>query len=236
VAAVTSAVAGVSPISLLVNDGNTQSEIFDTAAPRADVRVAHLSPDAPAVDVVVNDDFANPAFNAAVFPGVTPYASLPPATYNFKVVDDASQALTVIDADLPLARGSYTTVAAVNLLAAIEPLVLTDRRRSIATEAQVRIVHTSPSAGNVDIYVTAPGVDIGPVSPTFANVAFKADTGFVSLAGGNYQVRVTPAGLKTVAIDAAATFANGGIYNAFARDNVLGGTPLAVLLVDELND
>lgn len=236
VAAVTSAVAGGSPISLLVNDGDSQAELLDTAQARAAVRVAHLSPDTPAVDVVVDDDFANPAFDGATFPGVTGYADLPPGSYNFKVVDDATQSLTAIDATLPLASGSFTTVAAVNLFANVEPLVLTDRRRSIATEAQVRIVHASPSAGVVDIYVTAPGADIGPLAPTFANVPFKADTGFVSLAPGDYQVRVTPAATKTVAIDAAVTFAAGGIYNAFARDAAGGGTPLGVVLVDEFDD
>jgi hypothetical protein len=236
VAAVTSAVAGGSPISLLVNDGDSQTELLDTALAGADVRVAHLSPDTPAVDVIVDDDFANPAFDGATFPGVTGYATLPPDTYNFKVVDDATQSLTAIDATLPLASGSYTTVAAVNLFAAVEPLVLTDRRRSIATEAQVRIVHASPSAGAVDIYVTAPAADIATLAPTFANVPFKADTGFVSLAPGDYQVRVTPTGTKTVAIDATATFAAGGIYNAFARDAAGGGTPLGVVLIDELDD
>jgi hypothetical protein len=188
------------------------------------------------VDVVVDDDFANPAFDGATFPGVTAYADLPPGSYNFKVVDDATQSLTAIDATLPLASGSSTTVAAVNLFASVEPLVLTDRRRSIATEAQVRIVHASPSAGPVDIYVTAPGADIATLAPSFANVPFKADTGFVSLAPGDYQVRVTPTGTKTVAINATTTFAAGGIYNVFARDAAGGGTPLGVVLVDELDD
>jgi hypothetical protein len=47
--------AGSAPISLLVNDGETQSELLDVDTP-ADVRAGHLSPDAPAVDVIVNDD------------------------------------------------------------------------------------------------------------------------------------------------------------------------------------
>jgi len=233
--AVANTTTGSAPISLLVNDGTAQSELLDVGTP-ADVRAGHLSPDAPAVDVIVNDDLANPLFNAATFPSLTSYASVPPATYNIKVVDDASQSLTVIDADLAVVAGQSYSVLAVGFLAEIEPLVLTDDRRSVATEARVRIVHGSPSAGNVDIYVAAPGTDINTISPTFANVAFKANTGYVGLTGATYDVSVTPAGLKTpVAIFAQLTIENGDIFTAIARDAPGGGAPLGLLLQDETN-
>ena len=231
--AVTNTTTGAAPISLLVNNGSTQSELLDTATP-ADVRAGHLSPDAPAVDVIVNDDLANPLFNAATYPSLTSYASVPPATYNIKVVDDASQSLTVIDADLPVVAGQSYSVLAVGFLAGIEPLVLTDDRRSVATEARVRIVHGSPSAGNVDIYVAAPGTDINTISPTFGNVPFKANTGYVGLTAATYEVSVTPAGAKSpVAIFATLPLANGDVYTAIARDAAGGGAPLGLLLEDE---
>lgn len=231
--AVANTTTGPSPITLLVNDGSTQAELLDVAT-TADVRAGHLSPDAPAVDVIVNDDLANPLFNAATYPSLTPYASVPPATYNIKVVDDATQGLTVINENLALARGVSYSVLAVNLLEDIEPLVLTDDRRSIATEARVRIVHGSPGAGNVDIYVAAPSTDINTVNPTFANVPFKANTGYVGLTAGTYEVSVTPAGAKTpVAIFATLPIANGDIFTVIARDNTGGGAPLGLLVEDE---
>jgi len=233
--AVANTTTGSAPISLLVNDGETQSELLDVDTP-ADVRAGHLSPDAPAVDVIVNNDLANPLFNAATFPSLTSYASVPPATYNIKVVDDASQTLTVIDADLPVVAGQSYSVLAVGLLADIEPLVLTDDRRSVATEARVRIVHGSPSAGPVDIYVAAPGTDINTISPTFANVPFKANTGYVGLTGATYDVSVTPAGTKSpVAIFATLAIENGDVFTAIARDAPGGGAPLGLLLQDETN-
>jgi hypothetical protein len=231
--AVANTTTGSAPISLLVNDGSTQSELLDVET-LADVRAGHLSPDAPAVDVIVNNDLANPLFNAATFPSLTSYASVPPATYNIKVVDDASQTLTVIDADLPVVAGQSYSVLAVGLLADIEPLVLTDDRRSVATEARVRIVHGSPSAGNVDIYVAAPGTDINTINPTFANVPFKANTGYVGLTGATYEVSVTPAGAKSpVAIFATLPIENGDVFTAIARDAPGGGAPLGLLLEDE---
>lgn len=234
--AVANTTTGSAPISLLVNDGTTQSELLDVNTP-ADVRAGHLSPDAPAVDVIVNNDLANPLFNGATYPSLTDYESVPPATYNIKVVDDASQALTVIDANLALVAGQSYSVLAVGFLAGIEPLVLTDDRRSIATEARVRIVHGSPSAGNVDIYVAAPGTDINTITPTFANVPFKANTGYVGLTAATYAVSVTPAGVKSpVAIFATLPLANGDIFTAIARDATGGGAPLGLLVQDETAD
>jgi hypothetical protein len=235
IAAVQNTTTGASPISLIVNDGEATVEILDAATPAA-VRAGHFSPDAPVVDVVVNDNFEAPLFNAAAYPGLTPYAEVPPATYNIKVVDDATQAITAINADLTLVAGKRYSVLAVNQLSAIEPLVLEDDLRSVATEARVRIVHGSPGAGTVDIYVTAPATDINTVSPAFAGVAFKANTGYVSLPGGTYAVAVTPAGLKTpVAIAATLVVANGGVYNVVARDAPGGGAPFGLTVTDELD-
>ncbi len=231
--AVANTTTGPAPISLLVNDGSTQAELLDVGTP-ADVRAGHLSPDAPAVDVIVNDDFESPLFNAATYPALTAYESVAPATYNIKVVDDDTQALTVINVNQALAAGTSYSVLAVGPLATIEPLVLTDDRRSIATEARVRIVHGSPSAGNVDIYVAAPGTSIDGINPSFPNVAFKANTGYVGLTAGTYEVSVTPAGAKTpVAIFATLPLANGDVFTVIARDATGGGAPLGLLVEDE---
>jgi hypothetical protein len=221
-------------VSLVVNTGAAQFEVLDVTT-TADVRVGHLSADAPAVDVVINDDFGSPVVSDLVFPTVTGYLSVAPDDYNIKVVDSATQSLTAIDVDVSLDTGTRYTALAVNDLANIEPLLLTDDLRSIATEARVRIVHASPTAGAVDIYVTAPGTDITTVSPAFANVPFKAETGFVPLAPGSYDIKVTPAGapgVVAIAVDSLA-LAGGDVLTAIARDNAGGGAPLGLVVVDE---
>ncbi len=233
IAAVPNTTTGSSPISLLVIPPTGRAEILDRSTP-ASLRVVHASPDTPAVQVVVNDNFAAPLVPNLAFPNFTPFVNVPAATYNVKVTPANNPGVIAINANLPLAAGSESTVLAVGRLATIEPLVLADNRRRVATQAKVRIVHGSPTAGNVDIYVLAPGTALANATPAFTNVPFKANTGYVSLAAGRYAVSVTPTGSKTAAIGPAEiTVANGGVYTAVARDAAGGGVPLGLILLDD---
>ena len=87
------------------------------------VRVAHLSPDAPAVDVLVN---GQRAITGLAFKEVTPYIPLPAAKVRVQVVPAGQDAPVVIDAELDLKVGVYYTVAATGFLAQIRPQVYTD--------------------------------------------------------------------------------------------------------------
>lgn len=232
VGAVPNVGTGSSPISLAVLDGNAVAVINDKGA-GADLRVVHGSADAPAVDVTANNG-STPAIANLAFPEATGYLNLPAATYNFKVTPNGATSPVVINADVPLANGSAYTLVAVGALANIEPLLLTDNNRSVATEAKVRLVHASTLAGNVDIYVTAPGAGIASAMPAFTNVPFKAETGYVSLAAGDYDVVIAPTGTKTEAIKAPVTLAAGGVYTAIARDGAGLTAALGVIGLDGL--
>ena len=233
IAAVQNTATGAAPISLVVQDVNGATQILDVATPAA-LRVVHASPDAPAVDVVVNDNFASPLVSDLSFPEFTPFVNVAPATYNVKVTDSATQTVVAIDASVSPKAGISYTVLAVGNLAAIEPLIVADDPRRVATQAKVRIIHASPAAQNVDIYVTAPGANIGNVAPTLANVPFKANTGFLALAAGSYDVTVTATGTKIAAIGPATiAVVAGGVYTAIARDAPGGGAPLGLILMDD---
>lgn len=233
VAAIDSEYSGDSPVSLLaVGQDGSELPILDAGA-NASVRVVHNVSDAPAVDVIVND--ATTLVDALEFPDFTDYVGVAAATYNVKVAADADNSAVVIDADLPLAAGAFYSVLAVGSLGGdtVEALVLEDTPRRVATEAKVRIVHGSTLAGNVDIYVTADG-NIADATPAFANVAFKAETGYVPLPAGDYVVTVTLAGTKTSAIEVPVELAANSIYTAIARDGAnLDATMIGLILMDD---
>jgi len=175
-----------------------------------------------------------PAIEDLEFPNVVGYVNLAAGDYDIEVTA-ANTTSAVINADgVALANGASYTVIALNQLANIEPLVLTDNERSVATEARVRLIHGSSLAGNVDIYVLEQLADISMASPAFSDIPFKADTGYVSLAAGDYDVVITPTGTTTEAIRVSVSLENGGIYTAIARDGVGLTTPLGVIGLDGL--
>jgi hypothetical protein len=99
--------------------------VDDTGTPEAGqawVRVLHGSPDAPAVDVKVNDA---DVLTDVAFGTISDYLPVDAGTYNIKVCAAGTETC-VIEADLTFADGSKTTVAATNLLAEIEAQVLSD--------------------------------------------------------------------------------------------------------------
>ncbi len=223
---------GAAPILLHVSTRGDEFEILDVNTP-AEVRVVHAVPDAPAVDVFVNDPTAAgaPAIAALdyaqVAPGADVYAELPGGTTNVLVTAAGNAGVIAIPAtDLELAPGQQYTVYATGTLAAtgasggIEPYITLDDDRPVATEAQVRVLHLSPSAGAVDIYVLPPGTtDLTGATPAFSGVEFRQETGYVALPGGSYTVAVAAAGTTTVAIGPVTIdVVEGGVYTAAARD------------------
>lgn len=233
IAAIANVATGSAAVELAVLTGSDILRLVD-AGSTANLRVVHASADAPAVDVVANDDFGAPAVAGLAFPEVTGYLELAPGDLNVKVVPAGVTTPVVIDADLTLEAATSYTVLAINALADIEPRVLVDRIRPIATEAQLRIVHASALAGAVDLYLVAPGTDLESVDPNFTGVVLGGETGYLSLAAGEYDVAVTPTGDKTPAIGPATISLEAGkIYTAAARDEVGGSLPLGLILFDD---
>ena len=162
------------------------------------VRVVHASPDAPSVDVLLDDA---KVLSDVPYLASSDYLATSAGDHNLKV-NAAGTATTAIDADVTLADGTDYTVIASDLVAEITPIVLADDNTAPAAgNARVRAIHGAPSAPAVDIYVTAPGADLEAATPVLTGVAFGDVADYLEVPAGEYQVRVTPAGTKTVAID-----------------------------------
>jgi Domain of unknown function (DUF4397) len=66
----------------------------------------------------------------------------------------------------------------------------------------LRVTNAATGSTAVDVYITPPGADLKATSPSFVNVPVSGSSQFVSLPSGNVEVRVTPAGNKTLIFDA----------------------------------
>lgn len=187
-----------------------------TPTPTAKVLVAHASPNAPGVDLLVDDTKQNTA--ALTFPANTGYLTVNAGTRNIKV-NVAGTTTTVINANVNFEANKNYSVFAVDSVSKISAIVLGDDLTAPASgKAHVRFVHLSPNAPAVDIAVASTGTVV------FPNTAFKSGTAFTPLTAGTYNLDVRVAGTSTVALVLPAiTLQAGKIYTVFAK-GFLGGT------------
>jgi hypothetical protein len=203
------------------------------AAGTANVRVLHASPDAPAVDVYLDDNIVDALTNVP-FGAISDYLKVPAGAHNVKVYATGTTSSPVIDADLTLAAGKAYTVAATGAVADIKAQVLQDDAKPVASTAKVRVVHFSADAPAVDIATAGSAVDEAVVK----NLAYPDATDYLALPGGTYDLEVRLAGETTVALALPnVKVQDGRAYSVFAVGSAaspaVGGNALqAVVAVD----
>ncbi len=181
------------------------------AADKAMVRVLHGSPDAPSVDVFVNDAKVD-ALSGAAFGDLTDYVAVDAGTYSVKVCATADNTVCPIGPiDLTFDAGKKYTVAASDLLAQIKANVFTDGSAT-AGKASVRVVHLSADTPAVDV-LTQDGS-----AKVVEGLAYPDATGYLKLAPGSYDLKVCAAADNTVCpLDPDALDLKGGVaYTVFA--------------------
>lgn len=182
----------------------------------AKVLVVHASPDAPGVDILVDDTKVNSS--ALTFPNNTAYLDVEAGQRNIKVnVSGSSPVVTAINANVTFAKDKNYSVFAGNSVANIEPLLFEDNLTAPATgKAHVRFIHLSPDAPAVDVAL-AGGAAV------FPNIAFKSGTAFTPLDAGTYNLEVRVAGTQTVALPLPGIVLEAGkIYTVFAKGFLAG--------------
>ena len=196
------------------------------------IRVLHASPDAPNVDVLVDGEVV---LSDVPYKAISPYLNVEEGDRRIQV-NVAGTDTTVIDAVLNIGEDVSNTVIASNFVAAIAPIVTVDDRSTPESgTARIRVAHLAPSAPEVDVYVTPPGVELTDADPTLTTVPFSAVSGYVTLPAGSYQIRVTVAGTLIVAIDTGAIeVMDGAVFTAAALDATGGGTPFELELYSDL--
>ena len=181
---------------------------------KANVMVVHASPNAPAVDLLVDNVVAG---SGLAFPSNTAYLPVDAGSRNVKV-NVAGTSTTVINADLPLTASTNYTVFAVDSVSKISTVVLTDNLAAPAAgKAHVRFVHLSPNAPAVNITLTNGTI-------VFGNRSFKQGTDFTPLDAGTYDLQVRDAATNNAVVLnlPGITLVAGKIYTVFAK-GFLGG-------------
>ena len=182
-----------------------QVNLNPIASGRARFRVIQAVPDAAAVDVgVAGSDEA--LVGGIEFPNASDYQEIAAATYDFEVRATDTGDVVATAPRVRLERGQAYDIFALGQAGARDVRLLPLATRVSAScgevlgigetsETCLRIVHASPVAGPVDVYVGETTLVQG--------LAYGSATEFVAAPSGQQQIRVVPAGgsLDRAAID-----------------------------------
>ncbi|MDG4657723.1 DUF4397 domain-containing protein [Ectobacillus antri] len=190
---------------------------------QAMVRIVHASPDAPAVDVVVD---GKTAVQGAKFKDATDYLKLAPGSHKVEIyaAGTVAQGKPVISQNLSVEAGKSYTVAAINKLADLELLVINDETMTTPGKAKVRVGHLSPDAPAVDVAVKDGAV-------LFPNASFKAVTDFKEVDPATLDLEVRAAGTNNAVLSLPSTTLKANTLYTVLAVGLLNGTPALDVIV-----
>ncbi len=185
------------------------------SADRARLRLAHLAPGAPNVDVLLSGErlLANVAFRTT-----TDYAVLQPGNYRLLLTPAGQTQPVLAEIALVVEAGQDYTVVALEVSKALSLWPLTDDSSAPAAEnTHVRFVNAAPGAGAIDIALA----NGGPV--LVSNLAFAQASDYVTLPAGQYTFEVLDTDTSARLYTSAALTLNGGrIYTSYAAGRLAG--------------
>lgn len=194
-------------------EGGEQTESEDETDGGADetamVRVAHLSPDAPNVDVYVDDESV---LEDVAYREVSDYLELQPGTYGVRITAAGDQETAVFDEDVEVQAGWFTLAAVGEVEGENQPfevLVLEDDLSDPGQNARVRVLHASPDAPEVDVVEAESG------DPLVEGLAF-GDTAAFEVPEGAYTLEVRPAGGEEAVDEFDVEITGRTVYSVFA--------------------
>ena len=190
------------------------------------LRLAHLSPDTPAVDVYV-DSVSDPG-SGITLPGVgygtiSDYQAVSPGTYAVSMrtagADPASPA--VLSTTVDVGQDSARTVAGVGRFADLGLAVLEDDLDAPpAGQARVRLIPAAASAGTIAASVGG--------TPVATAQDFATTSEYVDVPAGATSLQVTPDGGTPT--DLPVDLAAGSVYSLLVLDRSGGGLSVTTAL------
>lgn len=178
---------------------------------QAMVRVLHASPDAPAVDVYVDDQ---EAVKGAKFKDATGYLTLPAGKHDIAIYAAGTKGKEkpVLTKSVEVEGGKAYTVAAINSLANLELKATEDATAVPKGKTKLRVGHLSPDA---------PTVDVGLIggATLFSNASFPTITDYIEIDPGTYDLEVRTLNGVQVLDLSGTTVAKDTAYSAFAVGN-----------------
>ncbi len=168
----------------------------------ATVRVINLMPEVTSLDVSVN---GNLAFKGVAFEQLTAYQSFDNQSTSFALAQTGSST-PLLSFTAPLAGEQPYTIVLMGTLTNPSATLLAEVPNAPTNgNIQLAMFNAAVTIGGVDVYVTAPGVDISQLNPNYFNVSYNGASLNLAFPPGTYQIRMTETTTKTVIYDSGGS-------------------------------
>lgn len=198
---------------------------FQRQMPVGRVRAIHAVPDAPNVDLYVNDEMI---VDNLAFGDYTDYLTVPEGTYEIALYVAGTKDSPVLSDSLTVDNNSVSTVAAVGNLNDIEFLAINDVDEDLITGmSMIRFLHLSPNAPAVDI--TLPDGSV-----VFSDTSFMEITPYTDVMPMEYTLQVRAAGTEDVVLTVPDVPLEADKYYTVYAIGLAGENPeLQALLIED---
>jgi hypothetical protein len=176
-------------------------------------------------------------------PNTAPYSAILTGDRTLVVKRTADTTVTLATITFPIATDEDKTIYVTGGAGggAVTNVITTDANPAPATtETRFRIANMSPTAGSVDVFVTAAGADLTGLTPDAAGLAPGTVSAYFTKTPGSYTVRFVPAGTAPPARNSSVTltlastpFAGGTGRTIVAADRQQGGAPLQAFVLTD---
>ena len=203
---------------------------------KAKIRFVHASPDAPAVDIKLNNGSGPAVFSNASFKDITSYIEVDAGSYSFVATPTGSATEVIVFDPIAIQNGQVYTVIAHGSLDNTDNVpfavrVFIDNNAGstfadlTAATTNVLVVHASPDAPGVDLLLD--GIVVNSQA-----LPYPDNTGYLPVMAGTRSIKVNASGTVTTVIDATLALDPNVAYSIFAADILSNITP--VVLTDDL--
>ena len=186
------------------------------------IRILHASPDAPGVDVYVNNVLTA---SDVTYKEFTPYVPLAGGLYNIKAYRTGTKVNPVINTNVNIPPSSIFTLAVTGMLKDIAlTLVQEPPIQRLPSETFIRFAHLSPDTPHVDI-------TLRNGEKLFSDVEYKEVTDYIPVKPGTYEIQARLAGTNNVILTVPnMNLRAGNIYTVYAVGLLNGKPGLQVLI------
>jgi Domain of unknown function (DUF4397) len=233
------ALTGAAVVVVACGGGGDLLDRLDLAPPA--VRLVHASPLDPTVTLLRYDRTLDDATTDVGYKYESNYLDVWEDFDTKWSVRDVGAGRTIYTATTDSQRGNkYSFVVLQTSATTSGVYAINDPyNKNLGTEkTRMRVVNGAYTTTSVDVYLNAPGTDINAVSPFASGVAFNrsqpaSGDDSKGIDKGDYQVRVTTAGTKTVLFAGTLSFGNNQDLLLIPVANAAAPARVKMLLVIE---